>query len=351
MKLFEKLKNKAILKKQLKLCFPEHFKEICLNNYITKPRNSHIISGFSIMKGDRFFILPKGKAIFKCAYNLPLFHKNAELFCCYLAKQLNVNCADYYPARYKTNSEEYHGVVSYNFLAPNQRLLYLGDLKKICSQSFEDVNYFSSKSSLLEIMQILLSDKIQQKYDLDTLQIEKDIFKMIVFDYITSQCDRHTNNYGFIETLNKNKKPTLSFAPLYDNEISLGCAVRKGAYLSNYEDFIYDYTAPMLIHISKNNEETKLSDYEEWYYNELNEIENYANAKPHLKATLNNMLSKVDIDKVFQNLSKKKIFIDEEHKRWFTKCVESKMKVFEVYNIRENFKNKGRRNETNFKEM
>lgn len=114
---------------------------------------------------------------------------------------------------------------------------------------------------------------------LDTQELREHFFKIIIFDFIIGNSDRHSNNWAIIK---KSKKE--SFAPVYDNGSSLCALIKENEihdYLVNKDKLkfisLVDTSSRTLIRIDGNNK--KIPTHKEVikylhdnYYNETHEF-------------------------------------------------------------------------------
>lgn len=168
-------------------------------------------------KSPHFKLFYNGKYIyFKTQESEDLRYN--ELICNEIAKRMKINCVEYDLAELKHDNITYKGLVSNNFVNNNQSFVACATYS------------FGANDGLCGIIRNLEKFKKQNECNLDTEEIEFDLFKMIVFDYLTCQSDRHDCNFGFILD-NNGDIPTLKVAPLFDNELSFGFTSIK-----NFED-------------------------------------------------------------------------------------------------------------------
>ena len=108
----------------------------------------------------------------------------------------------------------------------------------------------SSKESLIE--GVTLISKFRENYDTFQLKdldsdeyysfdmilesikpygLKNDFFKVVIFDYIIGNSDRHHSNWGVLES-----DSTIRFCPVYDNGSSLCCYVKESDIISKIND-------------------------------------------------------------------------------------------------------------------
>lgn len=147
-----------------------------------------------------------------------------------IAKILDIPCAEY---RVATLNDQ-KGILSKSFLKKNNTLL-------IGSEIYQDFFYkmHYEKNNYSHILDILKDDASKKKYifrylnnihltseilknndkinEKDTIEIINSLTKMLFFDLITLQYDRHPNNWGIIQS-----NTNYFLSPLYDNSVSFG---------------------------------------------------------------------------------------------------------------------------------
>ena len=160
--------------------------------------------------GSVWFILPKGKALFKTYDDIffPDIRKNRivnELVCNQLCKQLNIACPEMLPAHLGT----YTGLASYNILKDNEQIIDGIGLGKLTKTRHFD-NVFEDYATMINKLS-------RMGYKIDKSKTIIDIYKMCILDILTLQTDRHEENIMFIIN---NKTKELKLAPLLDNEFA-----------------------------------------------------------------------------------------------------------------------------------
>lgn len=125
--------------------------------------------------------------------NTSILEPITECICYELANLMGIPCAEYY-------------------------LENEGDEILCVSKWFYDENKekFYSANKLLRILE-LSRENLYNTFIKYAPSIEQDLNNMIVFDYIVNNTDRHLKNFGFLM-----KGENISFAPIYDNGLSLG---------------------------------------------------------------------------------------------------------------------------------
>ncbi len=274
------------------------------------------------------FLIKKIKYI-ESAYN--------ELFCELLAKKLSIKCANYQLKKTKQNELI---LISKNFLKSNETLV------EACSFIKNQTN------SLDTLLKTLKASQHCSTYEMDKKQIELDLFKIIVFDYLTSQSDRHDKNYGFIKSQICGKTH-LCVAPIYDNEHCFGLNC-NGLQKNKNGDYDIDkiINTPMCfgIYNGQNNENLHSIGIE--YYENAREIIDYALKKSHLEAFLIQCLKSSIIDECINYIKKIKPKISNKQLDLYKICLTKKIAMLlNTYNHVKSLKNKKQNQFINICEM
>lgn len=295
-------------------------KGLYLDNVAKTDRNGEL--GIStILTGSKWFILPKGRAIFKSydgsfyQYIKDLRIAN-ELLCQELAKQLNIDCAEYQPAIYENKK----GLVSYDVTKNGEELLngnYLFALSK--SNQNYPINDFNSYITSLKSLK-------QQGYNFDLKQQIVNLYKIAVFDSLTAQSDRHISNVFFI--VNKKEK-TLKVAPLIDNEFAFNIENESATLYYNY----YVKKSDINKNLNRIHKQLEINDLSSTFHNKydanLQNIVNLAKNNPTLKQVLDDMLSKYNLKDAIDSLEKQGTTISQSYKEYIlnaNKVIMSKYK-------------------------
>ena len=104
--------------------------------------------------------------------------------------------------------------MSYNFIAETRRLIE--------AVAFIQDEYSSYERDILEC--VFTKEKYSIQMIMNSIQYPNfiyDLVRIIMFDFIIGNSDRHHSNFGFL--VNKDTGNNIEFAPLYDNGSSL-CA-------------------------------------------------------------------------------------------------------------------------------
>lgn len=282
-------------------------KGIDLNEFSVCYAKQRLFGASTYYFGKFLFKLPEGTAIFKTyntsfSYGVEKVRAVNEMLCYYLCQQIGMPCAKYEPA-YKN---DIIGVVSYNVLKENEELIdmhhFMGD------QLGNDYDF-----SL-----VALSEAIDEAY-LKGIKIDKykalnDAFKLFIFDILTWQTDRNSGNMYFI-----NNNNTYTISPMIDNEMAF-LTIPLHLSMKNEETDINS-----LIDLYCNKSEQFFIDSCSSYYNspesntykrQLENLNVYLQKYPHFKQIVKDMLSKIDINKAFEQVEKHGYIISEDYKNF-----------------------------------
>lgn len=168
-------------------------KGLDLMSYSTKKRhiNKYVGVGVSTeIYGERWFRLPKGDAIFKSfegqyGEDIREIRMLNELICQELCKQVGIKCAEYESATFGDTQ----GLVSYNIADKNEKLESL-------HQFMKRVHLYSEPN--LEDLSEVLNRYANRGYRFDKQQMILDVYKMIIFDFLTLQTDRNASNVNVL---------------------------------------------------------------------------------------------------------------------------------------------------------
>lgn len=207
---------------------------LVLNNSATKIREGEI--GISSEQyGDKWFMLPKGKAIFKTYKSIiddDLF-KNIrniritnELLCQELAKQVGVLCAEYELATKKNIT----GLVTYDIAKPGEEIIDSYSFFYNIKESDESKRVYKDDVTFQDYAEAIDIYKING-YKIDKQKTLKTLYKIILFDCLTVQSDRHSGNLFFLHDPIKQR---VKLSPLMDNEFAFNT--------KNFDNFIHQLT-------------------------------------------------------------------------------------------------------------
>lgn len=268
--------------------------------------NVQTFSGISSkIFADKWFYLPKGRAIFK-TYETQEETKNNrivnELICQELAKQVGLACAEYEPASYKG----FKGLVSYDVTKDNETLI---SGKELCLR----MGFPSCSNSVYQYKDVFKRYKMLNP-QIEVKQLILDLYKIVIFDALTFQTDRHQNNVFFI----KDKYGKLRVSPIIDNELSFSGnhllistmlnTLYRSDLLENHVD------TDKVLSVYKNQ---KLTNYE----NYINDVLTLAKTNKEAREIVDNFIKKMNIKQAIENVEKMGIKINDGYKEYLTKLV------------------------------
>lgn len=223
-----------------------------------------------------------------------------------IAKKLNLRCARIDLA----TRDGKQGIISYRINSDEERIE-------------EGINYISKiypeydRNKLIDL-------KTKEKYSLQMilrsikgLNLERDLFKIFIFDFLIGNSDRHHSNWA---TITRNNR--LEVCPVYDNASSL-CAYTKDEQIKrsknddNWINAIVDSKSKSIVRI--NGERVKHSDFVRYlcsnYYEET--VEFVKNIKENFTIDIINrimdryvtLLSDVKINFLKEYLKRKRVLI------------------------------------------
>lgn len=214
------------------------YNEDFYNNYFIERESEGINTLFWLKDNDKKFLFKRVDA-----FDL---NKWGDLIVMELAKEVGIDCAIYRPAVF--NGET--GFITESFLKNNEKLINAKELmdleiknnfsdkitnkiKKLCSQSNSRwrPDIYMSLNNYVDMIEIIDSNIFLS--DLEKEKIKISLKRLLCFDLITLQSDRHPENYGIIK-----KDNGYEFSPLYDNDASF-CLGSKNI-LKKIEKYIYD---------------------------------------------------------------------------------------------------------------
>lgn len=184
--------------------------------------------------GDKWFLTPKGRAIFKTfdsdyAENIRNIRILNELLCKSLCDQIGLDCAEYELA-YIENTD---GLLTYD-ITEGKKLI-----------SFSKFMSISKKLSPNLFDCAVAIDKYAAKgYKINKKDIITSMYKTILFDTLTMQTDRNSQNFNL---LYDSKKKEFSPAKLIDNEFAFCGELLSSWIVNDYgynfkmHDILYEY--------------------------------------------------------------------------------------------------------------
>ena len=151
---------------------------------------------------------------------------------------------------------------------------------------------------------------------------------MLVFDYLTSQLDRHDKNYGYIVTENGCQK-TIEFAPLFDNEYSFGFSEKGFKKYANIKSIkntrmcFNVYSGTNFYDIESNGTE---------HFENARDIIMYALKKPELEKYLKQTISNFKTETIIEEMKQLKPHCPKPLINLYDACVNQKMaELIKVY--------------------
>lgn len=284
-------------------------------------KGSHLSGLYTEQYCDVFFVKDGKEMIYK-DLSSDINYKNtrgwAEVITSKLAKQLGIRCAECEFAHDGNNS---HGIVSYNFLEENQKL--------VPGYEILDYTYSDFFNHTLQYYSYALDNLQKEGYIVNKNQIIFDLYKIIVFDFLTCQDDRHSSNISFVYTTLPSGKIEITLAPLYDNEFAFSFMHEiKDIRNISYKTFTNENLAPMRFGIKNVYNDSCYTPYE-CCVKEAKEIISFAKKDEKYKTFLINVVKKLDIFKAYARLDIEGIKMDMEHLAWYDKCIESKKYILQ----------------------
>lgn len=282
--------------------------------------------------GRKWFLIKKQKVLFKTYDDYLSEIKNIrianELICCELAKQLNINCAKYELAHINNS----YGLITYNFIQPKQQILSFSDFFKLeISRAPKDDNLLKNLDDRCYLKRSLrnlaLCIDMYNKcgYKINKQAVIFDIYKILVFDLLTMQCDRNPTNIDFLINY---KKKTITLAPMFDNELSF-CVQTFEDFINQKEDInikasdFFKKYFKQTVNISILNDYKKMSAYEK----NLNEVVALAKANPILSEFLKQSLENINIEEAIKIVKQKGVEISPEYKQYITEIIDYSQKL------------------------
>ena len=279
-------------------------KGLNLQFFVTAPRGKRKYIGISTTSfGDKWFITPRGRAIFKTydsefgkeIRNIRIVN---ELVCMELCKQMGIGCAEYQPAHIQGQD----GLLSYD-IADGKKLVSFCDFISVSKRI--EPNLFGAISAM---------DKyIEKGYKINKKEMVIFLYKTILFDTLTLQTDRNQRNFNFLyDAKAKEFKP----AKLIDNEFAF-CGELLSQWLTNdygtefgMHDILYEYnlTGKML---------TFDGDYVANAGRVRKNIENlvlYAKKHKSLMSVLNESIRQIDVSGAFEAVENMGFVVNKDYK-------------------------------------
>ena len=129
-----------------------------------------------------------------------------ELIAEELANDLNLECVHYDLAKLG----KYKGIISENYKKENAKYMSGGELLK----AFYEKDKYSNSNNLMDIWHVL-ETRYQSREDMQKIveKLMNKLVKLLIFDMITGQNDRHNENWGIVEYQNGE----VDLQPIFDN--------------------------------------------------------------------------------------------------------------------------------------
>ncbi len=271
--------------------------------------------------GNKIFHLKNGDAIVK-TFDMGLLYKQRkerlinELLCCELAKMVDVDCAQYEPIFKNYNDEQIFGLASY---LTNKR-----DEETNKIEEYIPYYHFSCFEKIVEYMK---SYAKRNNLKLDK-HFKFDMYKMIVFDLLTFQQDRHGQNVHII--YNKKDK-TLSLSPLIDNEMAFGLkSISRLWYSESYPNSRF-LTEDMDLSSNIDVSYTKI-DRSHKFVENIEDVVKMAKDHSTYKLFLINVIKNFDIKKCIDITQSKGVEVPQDYQNYLFEC-EKTIKTMFIKNM------------------
>lgn len=246
----------------------------------------------------------KKSFVFK-TYNTSQAQYN-DLFCSALANKLDLPCEDYTPASLELNGQVLQGNICLN---PTKDIVNFKEARSI---------FYDSYNSIADIIRKIKKESYCCKLE----DVQLDLFKIAVFDYLTCQTERFDSNYGFIFD---NGKKEISVAPLFNNENSFG--------IFNGEI----YTDPTKIvnfpfRFAPYNSNTVSNDFAYCNNSENGyELVKFALKNKKTLEFLDKAITCVNVDNIINDLKKQNINLPQDVVDMYKKCIDKKRNTLVKY--------------------
>ena len=277
--------------------------------------------------GYFWYNLPKGKALFKPfnRLNFPKIRIYNEMICQQLLTDLNLPHTNYEPAHLKEDI----GLVSYNFVQDNEKLITLAD--------FMSSAHFLCLPNLVNCQQAIDYHSAQGIY-INRSKFIQTLFAYNVFDMLTLQTDRHSLNLGVIKNSEIN---TMRLAPLFDNEYAFGAFTFDTTPEQTEIKQVYENSQKFMTFSIK--QTTPNHRIEE----NIKHIVLYANSNPKLMQTLQYILKNIDINKAIRNVEKLGYKAPQSYKTYLKQTLSLTKQKFKQYLAAEKVENQAKQIPTN----
>lgn len=252
-----------------------------------------------------WFHLENGTALFK-TYD-GSYKKEArkiritnELICEKLANKMGIPCAKYEPAHFGNS----YGLISHNFLGENQSLLTLNDFLMV-NQGECSLTSISDACDMFKMI----------GYDINKKEVIYDIYKIMVFDALTLQTDRHAYN---VNILKDDKTCKMSVAKLIDNEFAFG--LELFSYLDGFSNVSLPYLIKNYSLVAKCLTVDGTSISERRYRTELEKLSNLAKSDKNMMEILKNLIHNFKVKDAITEVENMGVKISEEYKEYMQTC-------------------------------
>ena len=262
--------------------------------------------------GDKWFLTPKGRAIFKTfdskyADSIRNIRIINELVCKVLCDQIGLGCAEYDLA----HIDDKDGLLTYD----------VSEGKKIVNFSkFLSVGK-NLRPNLFDCA-VAIDKYLEKGYRINKKDIIVSMYKTILFDTLTLQTDRNIYNINF---LYDSKKKEFTLAELIDNEFAF-CGEMLPNWIKN------DYVGEFVMHdiIYEYSMTGKILSFDYSYVasptnlkRNVNNLVLYAKKHQALMRTLNVALNNIDINSAFDSIESKGLIVNKDYKRFVKMLVEN----------------------------
>lgn len=279
-------------------------KGVLLDNAKTAPRFYTELGISTKTYGHSWFLLPQGRAIFKTFdsdyQEIKTLRIINELLCEELANQLNIKCAHYELA----TKDKINGVVTYDITKMGQTLYTAFDwFEKNDIQEFE--NEFKSFA-------LIVNHCKENNINIDKNKFMIDLYKLMVFDILTVQGDRHLNNIFIIQDQNDN---SLKLAPLLDNEFAFNTGL-NWSNLYGSETITQDMFIDSLSYIYKQIMVLDNRYRSSKYLENIKQVVDLAKMYPQYDIILKSLCKTYNLNNAIEKLEQKGVQINKKYKEY-----------------------------------
>ena len=266
---------------------------------------------------NKRFILKGKQEIFKTydgefGNNIKDFRVNSEILCYYIGKQIGVKCAKVRPAKYG----DYEGTISEVSLKQGDELL---TGKQLLKNMFKDENQ-NSLESYDKYFCLISSLK---RYRVKREKLITDLFKVCVFDFLTQQQDRHSENIHFVKRV-LGGKVLVALYPLIDNEyafagFTLERKIKENSPCNVDDEDLFLDNSRLAINENNSNKHGFINSATA----EVKSLVDYAYGKPECWEFLKNAVEKFDVKSIIKNLKNQGIEFTAKEEQWRIEVAES----------------------------